>query len=203
MRFPHLPRVLAAMLIGAAAASAGAQPLDKMVFARAAPWGIVDAPIAYAVDLGFFKQERIDPEFVVVGGSYAALQQILSGAAQTGFVANEAIPTSLQPGKTPMPLRVAYSYHRNSPIFEIVVPASSSVRKLADLKGKKIGVLTLATGNVPVTKAGLHIAGLQATDYTLLPVGIGAQATQALTSGQIDALNLWHAVHAQIEEGSP
>jgi NitT/TauT family transport system substrate-binding protein len=203
MRFPHLPRVLAAMLIGAAAASAGAQPLDKMVFARAAPWGIVDAPIAYAVDLGFFKQERIDPEFVVVGGSYAALQQILSGAAQTGFVANEAIPTSLQPGKTPMPLRVAYSYHRNSPIFEIVVPASSSVRKLADLKGKKIGVLTLATGNVPVTKAGLHIAGLQATDYTLLPVGIGAQATQALTSGQIDALNLWHTVHAQIEEGSP
>jgi ABC-type nitrate/sulfonate/bicarbonate transport system substrate-binding protein len=130
MRFPHLPRVLAAMLIGAAAASAGAQPLDKMVFARAAPWGIVDAPIAYAVDLGFFKQERIDPEFVVVGGSYAALQQILSGAAQTGFVANEAIPTSLQPGKTPMPLRVAYSYHRNSPIF--LPLRSASLRTLLD-----------------------------------------------------------------------
>lgn len=200
MSFSKLRHVFMAVTLLSALTPSVAQSVDKIIFARSAPWGIVDAPLSYAIDLGFFKSEHIDTNFVVVGGSYAALQQILSGASSTGFVPNEAIPTALQPGKTAIPLRMVYNYYRNFPVFEIVVPANSSIKKLSELKGKKIGVLSLAAGNVPITKAALSISGLQSGDYTLLPVGVGAQATQALRSGQVDALNLWHTVHAQIDD---
>jgi NitT/TauT family transport system substrate-binding protein len=194
--------VLVGLALAAAAVATGAsaQVPEKVVFAKASPWGLSDAPIPFAIELGFFKQEDIDPQFVVVGGSYAGLQQILGGAAQTGFITNESLPISLQPGATPLPLRAVYNYYRNSPIFEIVVLANSPIRKLADLKGKRIGVLSLATGNVPLTKAAMSQVGLSPAEYSLLPVGVGAQAAQALASGQIDALNLWYTMHAQIQE---
>jgi NitT/TauT family transport system substrate-binding protein len=50
-----------------------------------------------------------------------------------------------------------------------------------------------------VTKAAIISAGLKLSDVQLQPVGIGAPAFRALTTGQVDALNLWNSMHASLE----
>src|SRR5690606_23418836 len=89
--------------------------------------------------------------------------------------------------------------------WEIIVPADSDIKTIADLEGKTIGVGGLSWGNVPVTRAILQEAGIDpATDVEIVPVGQGPSAVDAFRSGTIDALNQFDVVHSQIEaDGFP
>jgi NitT/TauT family transport system substrate-binding protein len=167
---------------------------DKITFARSSPWGPADNPIAFGEQLGFFEDEGIEVDYVTAQGSLAAVQQILGGSADVGYLSPEVIAASYQAGKTPIPMILVYNYYRKS-VWELVVLDVSPVKSLADLKGKSIGVGALTSGNVSVTTAALAAVGLGKADYELLPVGFGAQAFQALTSGEVAALNLFHTVH--------
>ncbi len=64
------------------------------------------------------------------------------------------------------------------------MPRTSAIKSVADLKGKKIGLISLATGAISVVKAMLHLGGPERRRLLkLLPVGIsGAQALAALKS---------------------
>ncbi|MEE3921392.1 ABC transporter substrate-binding protein [Micromonospora sp. BRA006-A] len=70
----------------------------------------------------------------------------------------------------------------------------------ADLRGKKIGVISLASGSAPYARAYVKAAGLDpAKDVELLPVGVGAQAAAALNDGKVDMLALYTQAYAVIE----
>ena len=63
-----------------------------------------------------------------------------------------------------------------------------------------IALLVLFLGVLPLTKALLKQSSLVTPrDYELIPVGVGAPAFLALTSGKVDALNLFDSQHATIE----
>ena len=64
------------------------------------------------------------------------------------------------------------------------------VEEVADLEGKTIGVADLGSGEIPIIKAALADAGLDAeNDVTLLPIGYGSGAVNAITSGQVQAVS--------------
>jgi NitT/TauT family transport system substrate-binding protein len=78
--------------------------------------------------------------------------------------------------------------------------ADGPVREVKDLKGKQIGVFSLASGSVPYLKAVLKEAGLDPEkDVTMVPTGAGAPALQALNSGTVAALSLWAGAFAVFE----
>jgi len=131
-------------------------------------------------------------------GAFNVMQQVLAGGFDVGYVGVETAVMGKQPNNPQFPARFIYNYLRRS-IWEIVVPENSQIQKLEDLKGKTIGVAGLAYGNIPVTKAALASSGMKPSDVQLQPVGIGAPAFRALTSGQVDALNLWNSMHAALE----
>jgi NitT/TauT family transport system substrate-binding protein len=74
------------------------------------------------------------------------------------------------------------------------------VRTVADLRGRQVGVFSLASGGVPYLKAVLREAGLDPErDVTLVPTGAGGPALQALRSGTVGALSLWAGAFAVFE----
>lgn len=179
-------------------APANAQPLEVVKIGWPAGFASNMAHLTFGKELGLFKEEKLDYEVVSMQGTFPVIQQILSGGFDTGYVGVETVVNALQPGAVPIPLRFVFNYARQS-IWEIVVPEASPIKTLADLKGKTIGIAGPTFGNVPVTKAALGVVGVQPNQFTFFTVGTGGPAFRAMTTGQVDALNLWDTMHATLE----
>lgn len=190
-----MSRLGLAALLAVACSVAWAQ--EKIKFGTGSAISLTSAPATLAISMGFFKDEGLEVEVVPFrGGSGVLIPQMINKSILIGFPTLDVLMIARQPGRDYMPLKFFYNMTRTS-IYEVVVVDGSPVRQLTDLKGKKIGVGALSWGQVPITKAMLKDAGVDNAD--LIAVGQGASAYQALTSGQIDALNLFDVPHAELE----
>ncbi len=175
---------------------------EKFIFSTPNPGGLNVAWANYylALDRGYFKAEGIDEmELMHFNGTATLLPQIVNKKILIG-APNADIPLiSQQPGRDAMPLTFFYNFMRSS-VWEMVVPAESPVKRLEDLRGKKIGVGALTWASVPTTRAMLHEVGLEdGKTVTLVGVGIGGPAFKAFREGQVDALNLYDGQHVLLE----
>ena len=198
---PRLRRLrTAAVAVGALAASiAPGAAQDKVVYGTASRVGLVNSAMFAAEMLGFFKDENITLETVQFDGTGVLLPQMANKSITIGYPIPDLLITSHDTGKDPLPLKFFYNVTRLYN-WQIVVPENSPIKTLTDLKGKKIGVVALSTGNVPVTRSMLREAGLNpGTDVEIVAVGQGPAAVNAFKTGQIDALNQFDVVHSQIE----
>jgi NitT/TauT family transport system substrate-binding protein len=181
--------------------SVNSQALDKVVFGNPNPAGlnIGLAPFFYAMEMGFFEQEGIKVEFVNFNGGGVLDPQLANKSVDIGWQGPDSIVISNDVGKSPLPLRYFYDHVRHY-VWEIAVPAASKIKELKDLKGAKIGVNSLTTTSLTTTKSMLRAAGLDPEkDVTFISVGIGGPAFHALTTGQVDALNLFDTMDQILE----
>jgi NitT/TauT family transport system substrate-binding protein len=82
----------------------------------------------------------------------------------------------------------------------VAVPADSPIKALADMKGKKIGVPSMGSGAVVVTRALLSQQGLDPNrDASIVVVGEAAQAAALARNNQVDALSLYDTQFALVE----
>ncbi len=196
-----MKRLFATALAAAMAgfcAQAAAQG-EKVVLGLVTQPNLTYAPHYMAKGAGYFKEEGLDVDLVPFDGTATLVPQLSTKRVLVGWATPDVAILSNQPGKDPLPLRFFYNGSRVAP-WEMVVPEASAIRSLADPKGKRIGVGSLNFGNIPVTKAMLMELGMEmGRDYQLQPVGAGAAAFVAFNGGQIDALNLFDAAHANLE----
>ena len=152
-----------------------------------------------ALDKGFFKEEGIDAEYVIFDGTATLMPQVAQKRIFTAWPNPDVMILSRQPGRDPLPMKCIYNGVRTT-AWEYAVLEASPIKTIQDLKGKKIGVISLAMGSVPITKALLGELGMKlGTDYQLVPVGQGAPAFRALNEKQVDALNLFDGQHLTLE----
>lgn len=148
-----------------------------------------------AKGLGYFAAEKITAINLLTGGSAAAVQAVGSGSAD---ITGADLGSVMQAVEKGIKLKVVGSLVTNWP-WRIAVLPGSGIKTGADLKGKKIGIISLASGSFPFAKAAVTGSGLEITDAEYIPVGLGAPAANALATGAVDALALYTAVYAQIE----
>lgn len=145
------------------------------------------APVAVALQLGYFKQEGLDVTVTPVNGSKEVAIQISAGNADVGLASPADAIIGMQAGKN---LDVQYYsnlYYRN--IWPISVVDNSPIKSVKDLKGKKIGVLSMGSTGIVFGRAYVKEAGLNPqADVTFIPIGAGAQALTAIRQGVVDAL---------------
>jgi NitT/TauT family transport system substrate-binding protein len=141
----------------------------------------------YAVpkQLGWFKREGLSVNLIKANGSTAALQAVASGSADVAYVSSLNIAAAIDKG---VPVKAFAGLTVQWPYF-IGVPPGSPIKKVADLKGKRVGVISLASASYNDLKANLKIAGLGESDVTVVPVGAGARAAAALKAGEVDAID--------------
>lgn len=146
--------------------------------------------------LGFWSEAGLDVDVKPFSGSTGATQLVLAGSAEFTMATPEALLVARQ---TDAKAIAVYNHVRES-IYTIAVLKESPVQKLQDLKAKTVGVLSLSSGAVPVSKAMFRAIGFDPEkDVKWLPIGIGAQAVNALKSNQVDAIGYWDWGYAILE----
>lgn len=141
--------------------------------------------IAVPKQLGYFDEEGIRVSIITTNGSTAALQAVASGSADIAYTSSANIAVAIEKG---MPIKAFAGITVQWPYF-IGVPAGSDIASINDLKGKRIGVISMASASYADLKANLNIAGLSEQDVTIIPVGAGVRAAAALSSNRIDAVD--------------
>jgi NitT/TauT family transport system substrate-binding protein len=186
------------LAVWGAAGLAQDKPLKKVVFAVTTK----DISVGHSAHssvpqaLGYWKEEGLDVTVTSVEGSAAGMQQLAAGNLQIVSLGPEEIVIGREKG---VKIKGFYVQARET-IYRIVVAADSPLQKLADLKGKTIGVPALASGSVPFAKALVASVGLDPEkDVKILAVGVGAPGRLALQQKTVDCLALWDTLQASIE----
>ncbi|QDC00737.1 ABC transporter substrate-binding protein [Mesorhizobium sp. 8] len=137
------------------------------------------------IPLGLYG-DKIAPSAVGTQGAAENLQLMLSGQVTMSTGTQDVILNAAAEGRR-LPVVMPCVYLRGL-IHRVSVAPDSEIRSYADLKGKRIGVPTLAYGGVGYLNFATHHVGLSVDDFQLVAVGDGQQAAAALASGEVDAL---------------
>lgn len=190
---------IAAVVLALCATQANAQdkPLKKVRLAVGTSFLNVGYPMnTLPLTLGYWKAEGYDVEVLPVGASLQALQQMVSGNAEFGQVNASVIIQANS--KNDLPARIVMG---NGVIdWSIAVNEDGPIKSVKDLKGKTVGVFSLATGGVAYFNNLLRANGMDpAKDVDLVPLGLGAPPVEALRSNKVQALLYWAAAVAVFE----
>ncbi len=184
--------------VGARPWAAQRQALPKVRYVSSSPVARPYHAYLYAGDrAGLHQKIGIQPEFLWIAGSAATLQLLISGDADIGNIGIlEFIAAKKRQPTLPLSLIYCHDYRSS---YVTVVPVDSPIKSVVDLKGKTVGVLSLAAGTVPTVKAMARQAGIDPASVQFVAVGADAAALVALKSGSVDALSFFIGSVAGLE----
>jgi NitT/TauT family transport system substrate-binding protein len=113
------------------------------------------------------------------------VQAVAAGTADMGQADTLSVDTAATKGVSNITAVCSYVAAN---IYSIAVPANSPIKTVADLKGKRIGLQSLATGVYYNAEVLLDQAGLSPSDATFVTLGSSAALLHALQGGQVDAV---------------
>lgn len=173
------------------------QPLKKVRLAVGTPILNVGYPsLMLPVALGYWRDEGYDVEVIPAGASLQALQQLIGGNVEFASINSSAIIQANTMNNVPV-----RAVMNNGVIdWSISVLEDGPIKSVKDLKGKTVGVISLATGGVMYYKSFLRANGLDPDkDVNLVAIGMGAAPLEAIKSGRIQGLLYWAAAQATFE----
>jgi NitT/TauT family transport system substrate-binding protein len=193
-------RLLAAVLLSTLFALQGfaqQKPLKKVRIAVGTTNLNVGYPwLTLPLSLDYWRQDGYDVEVLPVGASLQALQQMVAGNAEFAQLnSSVVIQANVMNG---IPARVVMN---NGVIdWSLSVLDDGPIKKVQDLKGKTIGVFSLATGGIAFMKSYLRQNGMDPDkDVNLVAVGLGAPPVEALRTNKVQALLFWASAQATFE----
>lgn len=176
-----MSRLVLALVAATALFATGAQAQTKIIAGMVAH-GPPQWPQYIATELGWFKTDNIEIDFVTAGGS--ATQQVAGGALN---IAHSGYPDFSKAALQGAGVRIILNDVIASPY---AVFAKPTIKKTADLKGKLMSL----GGNNDITviyiKPFLAAAGLQPTDIDYIYAKAAGDRFAALLSGGVDATML-------------
>ena len=186
--------LLAALLVASSlvpSIGGAQQPLKKvqlgigtLVLNLTYPWALMP-PV-----LGYWKEEGLE---VDVFSSQSSLQGIQTmSVGKLDFVEANSAPIMQAAADNKIPIRIVMV---NTVIdWFLVSQETGPIKKVADFKGKTIGVSSLGTGGVALLKSYLNANGIDPDkDISMVPVGVGPAALDALRSDRVQGLMYWGA----------
>ncbi|MGI8526729.1 MAG: ABC transporter substrate-binding protein [Pseudolabrys sp.] len=154
------------------------------------------APYAIATKMGWFAKGGIKVQLVPLPGSTDCVKSVATRDVDYAVPSIEPLAIIRPQGVKALNFYTAYQGN----IYGIMVPEDSPVKKVADLKGKSIGVTSMASGGVIIARALAKTAGLNPdTDVRIVVAGEAAQTAALLRGGQVDALSQFDTQYALTE----
>jgi NitT/TauT family transport system substrate-binding protein len=177
--------VACSLLFGLAGQHAMAAGSEKITIMVGGITKLIYLPARLTEQLGYFKDEGLDVELLSQPAGVDAENELLAGAVQAvvGFY-DHTIDLQTK-GKD---VKAIVVFGQVPGEVELVsTKAADTVKSMADVKGKTLGVTGLGSSTSFLTQylAGQH--GIQSTEYTMLPVGADASFIAAIKQGRIDA----------------
>jgi NitT/TauT family transport system substrate-binding protein len=151
------------------------------------------APFAIATKLGWFEKDGIKVDLVPLPGSTDCVKLVATKELQASLPSVEPLAIIRPQGVKAKFFYTAYQAN----IYGIAVPADSPVKSITDLKGKKIGVTSMASAGVIVARALVKQAGMNPdSDVSIVVAGEAAQTAALVNSKQVDALSQFDTQYA-------
>ncbi|CAB3777706.1 hypothetical protein LMG28614_00442 [Paraburkholderia ultramafica] len=158
---------------------------EKVVIMVGGITKFVYLPARLAEQLGYFKEEGLDVELQSQPAGVDAETELLAGAVQ-GVVGFYDHTITLQAKGKEVQAIVVFG-HVPGEVVMVAPKAADSIRSMADVKGRTLGVTGLGSSTSFLTQYLAQRAGVPSTQYTLLPVGADNSFIAALKQGRIDA----------------
>src|ERR1043165_6568837 len=183
------PSASAAPTVAASqAATASAAPKDspmaccKKVVAAYSNVSADDWVMWYACEKGIFKERGLDVDMQSINGGAQTSAALLANQIQIGqFGGAEALSAVAGGADLVIVANMA-------PVYPYVLYAQKTIKTVADLKGKKVGVSNKGGSSDIATRAALKANNLDPDkDVSIVAVGSHANRTAALLQGSIDA----------------
>jgi NitT/TauT family transport system substrate-binding protein len=154
------------------------------------------APFAIATRMGWFKNEGIEVELVPNAGSIDCVKNVATRELAFSLPGAEALAAGRAQG---LKTRVYYTTYQGN-VYGIAVPAEGNVQRMADLRGKNVGVTSMASTGVIIARALASASGLDPDrDLSIVVAGEGAQSAAMLRNGQVAALSQFDTQYALVE----
>ncbi len=151
-----------------------------------------------ALAKGYFKEEGLDVELTDFGAGSRARTALI--AKEVDFAANSFVHLPLaRAANAPLKAVAAYNVSEG---FSIVVRTDlkDSVKSIADLKGKTIGITSPGSGSWALTVTYLKKSGLDPDkDVKLVALNTASAMYAALKSKQVDALGSFEPIDTLAE----
>jgi NitT/TauT family transport system substrate-binding protein len=206
----HLPirfaiALLALSLAGAGCASdassnkdgSSAGKLTKVRFFKAVSWDAGTAGLFFgAQDEGYFKAEGIEVQSTVGQGGATSVAGLVSGSADIAQAAPDAFMSAVGQGAD----LVAVWQWLKPGIFGTLVNSDAGINSVADLKGKKIGIIGKSSSTYFSPLVQLQEQGLTEGDVKFVAIGCCSAQYTALKNGQVDAVGTWDANYLAIQQ---
>ncbi|SHJ62655.1 NitT/TauT family transport system substrate-binding protein [Anaerocolumna jejuensis DSM 15929] len=141
--------------------------------------GITSAGLRYGLEKGIFKKAGVDLELVEVDDKIAAL------ASNSTDMADVNTSQAIVAAHSGAAFKLVSSMFRTKGAFHLI--ANPSIKSIADLKGKKIGIAIKGSGLELTVLEILDQNGIKPGDVTLIANGAYQQAYASLVAGQVDA----------------
>ncbi len=154
-----------------ASAASAATPAGPATGVRMACWSqplSEQANIYAAQEFGWFTEQRLDFTFVPGAGGGDAIKNLLAGNADIAFANLEPLLFAIQEGAK---LRAVYNIYPQN-VFNVVSLTKTGVGAIADLKGKRVGVYSQASGTRYNLLVMLRSAGLKESDVEVVATGV-------------------------------
>ena len=183
-------------LAGLSPTPAAAQSEITLVLGQSAVTSNEAFNVFVPLHLGYFKDENLKVEYQTSQGGTQVIQLLSAGKADIGLSAVPGVIIGRQQG---IDIVATYNYLR-SHSTALAVMADGPIKQPTDLKGKIIGVVSMAATRTFDGRAMVKAAGLDADkDVQWVPVGFGAQAATALSRNTVSALALWDATYVDMQ----
>jgi NitT/TauT family transport system substrate-binding protein len=154
------------------------------------------APFAIATKMGWFEKGGIKVELIPLPGSTDCVKAVATRDVAYSLPSIEPLAIIRPQGVKAKNYYTAYQGN----IYGIMVPAESAVKRFTDLKGKRIGVTSMASAGVIIARALATINGMDPDrDISIVVAGEAGQTAALLRGGQVDALSQFDTQYALTE----
>jgi ABC-type nitrate/sulfonate/bicarbonate transport system substrate-binding protein len=134
-----------------------------------------------AYEDGIFKKNGLDVELLHIPSSSRAIQIMLAGEIAISYLdPRNTIEANFRGASVALLAGVTNR-------FTFSLMARPEIKKVGDLKGRKIGVTRIGSSTHTAALYALNQAGLKPSDYQILPLFEVPNILTALMAGQIDA----------------
>lgn len=144
--------------------------------------------------LGYYEEQGLRLEYEPSAGATDALQRLIAGNADATIGTTDALFAQQKQG-VELPLAMFYQYSVKTP-YQLAVAGDSELEQVADLAGKKIGVVSLAETGYFYAQSALGAVGVDPSEVDFVVLGQGPALLNALQKGQIDAIAAFRQLYA-------
>jgi NitT/TauT family transport system substrate-binding protein len=154
------------------------------------------APYAVATKMGWFTQAGFQVQLIPLPGSTDCVKSVATRDIHYSVPSIEPLAIIRPQGVKAKNYYTAYQGN----IYGIAVPEDSPVKSFADLKGKRIGVISMSSAGVIIARSLATMNGLNPDrDVSIVVAGEAAQTAALLRAKEIDALSQFDTQYALTE----